>query len=178
MDFLQNLLQTPFFVVTILITIFVNILLIGGFVWLFLKTRALQKRQDTLFNGKSEHSAEGILLRHSEEIAAMETEIQELFERSKSLHHLGQKSLHRIGFIRFNPFKDVGSNQSFSLALLDGKCTGVVISSLHTRDGSRVYAKPVESGQSTVPLTEEEKTAISIAQNSTSITTQNQVSTA
>ena len=165
MDFFQNFLQTGFFAITMIVVFFVNILLVIGFLWLFLRSRTIQRRQDTLFDGKPENSAENILLRHSEEIAEMDKEIQELFEISNDLHHLGQKSVHRVGFIRFNPFKDVGSNQSFSLALLDGKYTGVVISSLHTRDGSRVYAKPIENGQSIVPLTEEEKKAINIAQN-------------
>ena len=149
--------RTVFVLVSVVFVLFVAILL------LFFKIRSIANRQETLFDGKPSESAENILLRHAEELAGLDKEIQELFEISNQLHQLGQKSLHRIGFVRFNPFKDIGGNQSFSLALLDGKNNGVVISSLHTRDASRVYAKPIENNQSPTPLTDEEKKAIAIA---------------
>lgn len=55
--------------------------------------------------------------------------------------------LQKIGFKRFNPFTDTGGNQSFILSLLDEKGTGVVISSLHSRENTRVYAKRIENGK-------------------------------
>jgi hypothetical protein len=66
--------------------------------------------------------------------------------------------------VRFNPFKDIGGDQSFALALLDGKNSGLVVSSLHTREGTRIYSKPVIKGESEkYPLTDEEKSAIKAA---------------
>jgi hypothetical protein len=62
--------------------------------------------------------------------------------------------------VRFNPFKDTGSDQSFALALMDFADNGLAISSLFTRDGTRVYSKPIEKGKSKYPLSEEEKRAI------------------
>ena len=49
----------------------------------------------------------------------------------------------KYALIRFNPFEDTGGDQSFVVALLDGQDSGVVISSMHTRAGTRVYAKEV-----------------------------------
>jgi len=49
--------------------------------------------------------------------------------------------------VRFNPFSQTGGNQSFSLALLDGNNNGLVISSLHSREGTRIYAKMVKEGE-------------------------------
>lgn len=54
----------------------------------------------------------------------------------------------RLGFKRFNPFTDTGGNQSFILSLLDENNNGVVISSLHSRENTRVYAKKIEKGDS------------------------------
>src|SRR5690606_26050079 len=73
-------------------------------------------------------------------------------------------AIQRVGFVRFNPFQDVGGDQSFSLALLNREGTGIVLNSLFTREGTRVYAKPIELGQSPYPLTEEEQEAIRRAQ--------------
>ena len=55
--------------------------------------------------------------------------------------------LQKVGFMRFNPFTDTGGNQSFILSLLDENGTGVVISSLHSRENTRIYAKAIDKGQ-------------------------------
>lgn len=59
----------------------------------------------------------------------------------------GLSHIQKIGLVRFNPFKDTGGDQSFILALVDAEDTGVVISSLHTRTGTRWYAKGVVRGK-------------------------------
>ena len=70
------------------------------------------------------------------------------------------RSIQKVGVVRFNPFKETGGNQSFSIALLDSKDNGLVISSLFTRQGTRIYAKPVKNGKSTYQLSKEELEAI------------------
>ncbi|MEK7513661.1 MAG: DUF4446 family protein [Patescibacteria group bacterium] len=57
------------------------------------------------------------------------------------------KHLQKIGFVRFNPFPQTGGDQSFCLSLLDEKDNGFVLSSLHSRDATRFYAKTVKAGQ-------------------------------
>ena len=74
-----------------------------------------------------------------------------------------RRSLQHIGMVRFNPFDDTGSDQSFAIALLDDRRDGVVISSLHGRANTRLFAKPVSDGGSTHNLSEEEAQAIRIA---------------
>jgi hypothetical protein len=69
----------------------------------------------------------------------------------------------RVGVIRYNPFPEMGGNMSFSVALLDAKSNGVVISVLNDRQGSRVYGKPLEAGASPQKLSDEEQQAISLA---------------
>jgi len=54
-----------------------------------------------------------------------------------------------LGFKRFNPFTDTGGNQSFILSLLDENLNGIVISSLHSRESTRIYAKKIIKGKST-----------------------------
>jgi hypothetical protein len=71
-----------------------------------------------------------------------------------------------VGLVRFNPFGEVGGDQSFSIALLDSDHNGFVITSHYAREASRIYAKPVKNGKSTYALSEEEKGAIKEAINS------------
>ena len=82
---------------------------------------------------------------------------------SKDLQKLKKESRYffkKVGLIRFNPFQEVGGNQSFSMALLDGNNDGIIISSLYTREGNRTYGKFVKRGKSQHPLSKEEEDAM------------------
>ena len=72
--------------------------------------------------------------------------------------------LQKVGLVRFNPFKNTGGDQSFSLAALDAQNNGFVFSSLHSRSGHRIYAKAIRSGKPEKhELSDEENQAISLA---------------
>lgn len=70
------------------------------------------------------------------------------------------KCVQKLGFVRYSAFDDVGSDQSFSIALLDFTDNGIVITGIHTRDTATVYAKLIEGGKSKYTLTAEEIQAI------------------
>jgi hypothetical protein len=144
-----------------LISLFLALFSLIYVIILFIRGRRIKRDLSTLFSGKQAEDLESIILAQKEEIVALDHEIQDLFEISNKIHALAQRSVHKVGIIRFNPFKDIGGDQSFALALLDGKDSGIVISSLHTREGTRIYSKPISKGISEkYTLTEEEKQAI------------------
>lgn len=73
----------------------------------------------------------------------------------------GKLHLQRLGIVRFNPFSDTGGSQSFSLALLDAKDNGIVITSLYARTGNRWYVKQIRAGKGRdLELSKEEEHAI------------------
>lgn len=73
----------------------------------------------------------------------------------------GLTHIQKIGLLRFNPFNDTGGDQSFILSFIDAKNTGVVISGLYSRSGTRWYAKKVVDGKGVEhELSEEEKKAL------------------
>ncbi len=74
-----------------------------------------------------------------------------------------RRAVQKIGVVRFNPFSDTGGDQSFSVALLDSFGDGVVFSSLFSRSETRVFAKPIQRGESKYSLSEEERQAIATA---------------
>jgi hypothetical protein len=71
----------------------------------------------------------------------------------------------RVALIRYKGFPDVGGDLSFSLALLNQKGSGLVLTGIHGRSETRIYAKGVESLKSVHPLSEEEQQAILTAMN-------------
>lgn len=78
----------------------------------------------------------------------------------RELERTGQQAIQRVGVVRFNPFTDSGGDQSFAIALLDALGNGVVLSSLHGRADTRIFAKQVRSGRSKHQLSAEEEEAI------------------
>jgi hypothetical protein len=72
----------------------------------------------------------------------------------------GKHAVQRVGVVRFNPFEDTGGNQSFALALLDSQQDGIVVSSLHSRQNTRIYLKAIVGGRSETALSDEEAEAL------------------
>ena len=92
-------------------------------------------------------------------------EVKELLNRLEETEKEVAGHIQKIGLVRFNPFTDMGGNQSFALAVLDGKDSGIVISGLHSRDSTRLYTKLVKKGKPVkLAFSKEEKEAITQAQ--------------
>lgn len=141
---------------------------------LLFRVRTLEERQKLFLKGKKGADLEAVIMRHDQEIDCIDKEIEEISRLSEDIRRLALSGIHRIGVVRFNPFQDTGGNQSFSIALLDGSNSGFVISSLLSREGGRVYAKPVVSGEAKdYPFTAEEKRAIELAKKRTVIEIEN-----
>ncbi|MDR7554884.1 MAG: DUF4446 family protein [Armatimonadota bacterium] len=82
---------------------------------------------------------------------------------AQRMEHIGaqaQRSLQRVGLVRYDAFQDLGGQLSFSIALLDADRNGFVLSVLNGREGARAYAKPVRAGASSAMLSDEERRAI------------------
>lgn len=90
----------------------------------------------------------------------IEKDNQRIFREIERFKKESKSFVQKIGMVRFNPFKEIGSNQSFSVALLDGNNDGVVFTSHYSREFNRVYAKPIKAGRSSYSLSEEERKAI------------------
>ena len=81
--------------------------------------------------------------------------------------------IQKVGLVRYNAFRDVGSDLSFAIALLDGNDTGVVLNGLYGSESSNIYAKPIKGGVSTYQLSEEEKYALEIAEQNKNFVAKN-----
>lgn len=100
------------------------------------------------------------------EFKIAQKDIDYLQERCDKIEKNGLLHIQRIGLLRFNPFKDTGGDQSFILAFLDANNTGVVVSGLYSRSGTRWYAKKVIGGKGVEhELSEEEIKTIKEAKN-------------
>lgn len=104
-----------------------------------------------------------LLAAHAEQIEKAGRRMTEMEELHEILIRRTERSIQHVGLVRFNPFEDTGSDQSFVVALLDAQHDGLVVSSLHGRGTTRVFAKPIAAGMSTHQLSNEEAEAIRLA---------------
>ena len=129
-------------------------------VGLIRRVRRLGARLESITQGSDEQSLEAVLGSHLDRVRQVVKDVDTVAARAAVIERDLQGTFGRIGLVRFNPFEDTGGNQSFALALLDGRGDGIVVSSLHARAGTRVYAKAISSGASESALSDEEAEAL------------------
>jgi Protein of unknown function (DUF4446) len=123
------------------------------------------KQRINMLTGGAEGDLEAVLGQHLEIVHEVGQDLDELTARMAVLESSGRHHYARQGLVRFSPFEDTGGNQSFALALLDESDDGLVISSLHSRTGTRIYAKAVSNGNADATTSPEETQAIDQARN-------------
>lgn len=124
------------------------------------RTRDIDARLRGLTRGEGGASLEAVLDSHLDKVDAVARGLQDLGARTELLEAAQRRSFQRVGLVRYNPFEETGGNQSFALALLDAGGDGWVLSSLHARSGTRVYAKAISAGRSDAALSDEETAAL------------------
>lgn len=130
-----------------------------------LQVSRLTRRIEELTGGVEDGDLESVLGRHFETVRQVGRDLDELTARTAILESSARHHFSREGLVRFNPFPDTGGNQSFALALLDESEDGIVMSSLHSRTGTRIYAKAVVAGKADTSLSSEEQEAIDAARS-------------
>lgn len=167
MQEIMEFLKTDTFLI---ITAIVGVILIIGFFVLIIKLSNIQKKYNTflkkLGNGKDIYED---LETYMYRVEKVEKQNSEILLGIKNLEEDLAKCIQKIGIVRYNAFKDTGSDLSFALALLDDKNNGVVLNGIYSREMSNIYAKPVKDGVSSYTISEEEKQAIEKAVNSDKI---------
>lgn len=92
-------------------------------------------------------------LKNSSDIVLLQREIAKIKE-------FNFDNIQKFSLVRFNPFREIGGDHSFSMVLLDGRNNGMVLTALHTRDRTRVYSKEIKNGKGEIELSDEEKKAL------------------
>ena len=137
------------------------VVLLGVWVaWLQRSEAVLRRRLRRVLPEGESGGIDEILDRQLKSVESLSERVDALNKLHHELEHLSQRTLQKVAVIRYNPFSDTGGDQSFAIALLDSLGNGVVLSSLHSRTDTRVFAKAVQSGRSKYQLSDEEQDAI------------------
>ncbi len=123
----------------------------------------LKKNAKVLFAGKAASDLEAVILGQQARCQQLEQAVTLLKDMDQRIIDTLAYAVQKVGVVRFNPFGEVGGNQSFAVAWLDNFNSGVIMLSLYSRDGVRIYAKPVKEGRSEYQLSKEEEEALRLA---------------
>lgn len=139
------------------------LILVGLCGWLSFKIQKIEKEFGIFFSNTQPQPIMRALNQYADQIQKQSQDINNLQNTLKEVTILAEKAGTRLGFVRFNPFNDTGGDQSFCLAVIDSLGNGYILSSIHARTGTRVYAKQIQLGHSSHNLSEEESTALAKA---------------
>lgn len=150
----MNIKLDSIFLLAFLVLSGISILLMV--IWIF-KT---EKRLQRFFIGKKAKDLEDTIITLEEDIKNLKSAKENIEKSILVINQKLRKSIRGLETIRFNPFPDQGSNQSFAIGIQNEDGDGVVLSSLYSRDRMSVFAKPVKAGKSEYELSAEEKDAL------------------
>ena len=153
-----------------LVTVVLGVLLLLALIAVVVLARRVgrvERRLVSLTRGEDGRSLEALLEAHLDKVLSLGREVDAVKVRTAVLEVTGRRAFQRVGLVRYNPFEETGGNQSFALALLDADEDGFIISSLHARAGTRVYAKALSAGRSEGALSDEESEALGLARGAT-----------
>lgn len=145
------------------ITIFLSISVILLFISLIIsgyKHKKSMKNYYKLVNGIRGLNMEELLIDINGEVSNINSQIDKIIKNMESMNTRLSFSIQNIGFVRYNAFREMGSELSFSIALLDEYKNGLVYSSIYGRDNAVSYGKPIKNGTSRIPLSAEEILAL------------------
>ncbi len=139
------------------------IVLVGVEVRMSRRVASLERHIQSITRGADGRDLGAMLEAHLDKVYSVSRRQDQLDRDATALEEQARRSVQGVGLIRFNTFEDTGGNQSFAIALTDTEGNGVVLSSLHARNGTRLYAKGVQGGIPDGALSAEESEAFRLA---------------
>ncbi len=130
------------------------------------KLKELDDKYKRFMNGVNGENVEHLLEECISKTSAVISKNREIENHINAIERNLIHCIQKVGIVRYNAFDNVGSDLSFSIALLDENDDGIVLSGLYSRESSNSYAKPVVGGKSKYALSVEEIKAIDIAKKS------------
>ena len=139
-----------------------DVILIWNIVLSF-KFRKLTKRYKSIVGGSTSLSIEETILENVGRAEAAGEKVKFMEQKLEDLYVQIEGCVQRVDIIRYNAFSDTGSDLSYSLALLNNKNNGLLLTGIYGRNEAYTYAKPIIAGKSSYSLSEEEITVLNKA---------------
>lgn len=145
---------------TLYFIIGLSVALVATIVTFGIMIRLLRTRINRLTTGTDGKNLESAIYQLMDDHLIFQNRVERLEETAGRIDAEVKHAVRGMATVRYNAFTDVGGKQSFATALISENGTGVVISSIYTRDRMNVYAKPILDFASEYELSSEESRAL------------------
>lgn len=137
-----------------------SIIMLIAFLCINLRLAKITKKYKELTEGAEGRNLEELILKQAENLNQLQMELTELKKLFAKLEQFSHETISKVNFKRYNAFAEMGSDLSFSVAFLNDRDTGVLMTSIYGRDENRIYLKPIVKGTSSYTLSPEEQEVI------------------
>lgn len=161
MDIINNFLNNSYITIILLS---INIIIFILYFISYIKLNKYKKNNELIIKkiGNGRDILE-LLRENNKKVEDVELINKEIRNYIEKVDNKTDTCMQKIGFIRYNAFRDTGSDLSFALAILNRNNTGIILNGIYSRETSNIYAKPVENGKCEYRLSEEENMALNEA---------------
>lgn len=164
MDFLKDILVSHWQLIMIILCSIIGIQFIF-FIVMLVKTNKLESRYRKLMRGANSKNLETLVVDYLDKVEEAKQSMDDVVDKFNIFDERLKMCVQKTAIKRYQAFNDVGSDLSYSLALLDYDNDGVIITSIYGRSESTSYAKPIDKGISRYSLSEEEEEVLNKAIN-------------
>lgn len=127
------------------------------------KTGKLKDRMDKFMTGKDAKSLEKDIVGLYEDNKFLKINVDKNKKDIRTLYKNMESTFQKVGIVKYDAFRQMGGQLSFSLVLLDENNNGFILNSVHSTEGCYTYTKEIINGESAISLGEEEQKALSMA---------------
>lgn len=125
-----------------------------------IQTNKMKKRMNKFMLGRDGKSLEKDIVGLYEDNKFLRNSADKNKQDIRQLYKNMELTFQKMGLVRYDAFRQMGGQLSFSLALLNENNDGFIINSVHSTDGCYSYTKEIKKGESAISLSEEEKQAL------------------
>jgi len=143
--------------IIIIVSIITNVFSIIFLIYLYNNLKKQKNSFTQFFSNFSDANIEQLIKENFNDTKNNQLEIDEINKKINLISEKSKNHLNKIGFKRYNPFETTGGDQSFILVLLDDLKNGIIISSLHQREVTRIFAKNINQGSCDNKLSPDEQ---------------------
>lgn len=162
-DFVDFLTSDNFIIFNFCFEIILFFVAVTALVLLFKLTKEYNSFMKKMGNG---NDLSGMLRKYLDDVNMIKKDNSEIKAYYTKLDSDIASCIQKVGIVRYNAFRDVGSDLSFAVALLDREDNGVVFNGIYGSESSNIYSKPIRNGKSQYQLSDEEMYAIDLAEQS------------
>lgn len=136
------------------------VLLIILIIFIIHKMNVMARKYEMLMSGKKGADLEKIIRIRFKEMDQVKANARRVTKEHRQIKKHLSSCISKYALVKYDAFDKMAGKLSFVIALLNDENSGILLNSMHSREGCFTYAKEIVNGESYIQLSSEEKEAL------------------